>query len=526
MLAGSSAVHGAALAGAVLAIVAPPAGAAAVACSNTCAAFGNGICQDGGDSSEGAYCTYGTDCDDCGGRSLERPSPASATVLIVVIVVVLLVLLGVALVLGRDARLRKQAWLALRFSPFCELCIGEATDGPRPLDEEEEGAARGNASDELSTAPDPMASDGDGPATPQTNPKELRVEAERQRLRDRLATAGGDANTIREFVRLELEDRELEFETAGAAEAAVAAAGSPDAALLAAVNRGASAREVRALLQRGANADASFLDRGALAIAVRTSGPGAVVALLEAGATLEQKDAKGWTPLMHAIDAHVHDSGSAAQGAHGPRESVVLLLLDAGAAVDVWGDDLEGPLDIIRSLDKSQGGEAQPSAPGSAATAKSLDLPHLLREKSGAGSASRGCDPFHRDSFCGGDPPSLPPLALRAPSLDATLSEREKRSSFAESREAIRIESPAGLRRESSSGLLPLPSMQASMGGTPLNSPLNTPPMGGPNFGASLGGTASLPGVSVGDTGDGVDPEVSWAIGRANSTPGERSPQD
>jgi len=50
-----------------------------------------------------------------------------------------------------------------------------------------------------------------------------------------------------------------------------------------------------------------------------------VKVLIDAGATLDMKDGRGWTPLMHAIDAH---------NTHNSRESVLSLLLDAGAAVD------------------------------------------------------------------------------------------------------------------------------------------------------------------------------------------------
>ena len=41
---------------------------------------------------------------------------------------------------------------------------------------------------------------------------------------------------------------------------------------------------------------------------------------------------------MHAIDAHCPAFS---------REAVLLQLLDAGAAVDVWGHDLRGPLDLM-----------------------------------------------------------------------------------------------------------------------------------------------------------------------------------
>ena len=116
--------------------------------------------------------------------------------------------------------------------------------------------------------------------------------------------------------------------------------GSRLAALLAAITRGASAVEVRALLLRGANPNAAFLDRGALAMASRGCSPGVVRVLLDAGATLDMKDGRGWTPLMHAIDAHTPKFS---------REAVITLLLDKGAAVDTWGFDLQGPLDLLEA---------------------------------------------------------------------------------------------------------------------------------------------------------------------------------
>ena len=58
------------------------------------------------------------------------------------------------------------------------------------------------------------------------------------------------------------------------------------------------------MLRRGANPDAAFLDRGALAVAARQCALGVVKVLVDAGAMVDMKDARGWTPLMHAIDAH------------------------------------------------------------------------------------------------------------------------------------------------------------------------------------------------------------------------------
>ena len=43
----------------------PPPMPPPVLCSDTCAAFGNGECQDGGPSSISEFCALGTDCSDC-----------------------------------------------------------------------------------------------------------------------------------------------------------------------------------------------------------------------------------------------------------------------------------------------------------------------------------------------------------------------------------------------------------------------------------------------------------------------------
>jgi len=48
---------------------------------------------------------------------------------------------------------------------------------------------------------------------------------------------------------------------------------------------------------------------------------------------------------MHAIDAHCPAFS---------REAVLLQLLDAGAAVDVWGHDLRGPLDLMVAKQQQQ----------------------------------------------------------------------------------------------------------------------------------------------------------------------------
>lgn len=167
---------------------------------------------------------------------------------------------------------------------------------------------------------------------------------DRRRLRERIVGLTAEDRTL-QAQRAALEGGIESTEMAEAAEAAVSAAGSPEAALLAAVSRGASPVEVRALLRRGANPDAAFLDRGALAVAARSCTLGVVKVLVDAGATLDMKDGRGWTPLMHAIDAH--NTGHT-------REGVLTLLLDAGAAVDVWGNDLTRPLDLLERREHQQ----------------------------------------------------------------------------------------------------------------------------------------------------------------------------
>ncbi len=124
-------------------------------------------------------------------------------------------------------------------------------------------------------------------------------------------------------------------------DAATAAAGSLDAALLSAVSQGASSDEVAGLLARGASADAAMIGGGtALAIAARRCASSAVEALLMYGASVDLKDELGWTALMHAIDAHSPGFS---------REQVISHLLDSGAAVDVWGADLRGPFDLLET---------------------------------------------------------------------------------------------------------------------------------------------------------------------------------
>ena len=81
-----------------------------------------------------------------------------------------------------------------------------------------------------------------------------------------------------------------------------------------------------------------------------TANLGVVKVLVDAGATLDMKDGRGWTPLMHAIDAHSNSH---------TREAVLTLLLDAGAAVDVWGNDLTGPLDLLAAREAQQQAQLQ-----------------------------------------------------------------------------------------------------------------------------------------------------------------------
>ena len=48
----------------------PPPPARSVGCSNTCYAFGDGYCDDGGGGAEYSECAGGTDCTDCGPRDM------------------------------------------------------------------------------------------------------------------------------------------------------------------------------------------------------------------------------------------------------------------------------------------------------------------------------------------------------------------------------------------------------------------------------------------------------------------------
>lgn len=167
-------------------------------------------------------------------------------------------------------------------------------------------------------------------------------EAERRRLRERLADVGGFSRQ-RVFSEAAMSPKKEAIDI----EAAISAAGSADAALLAAVCRCASAVEVKELLQLGANPNASFLSQSALIIAARTCSSGTTKALLDANASIDMKDTQGWTALMHAIDTHSPSFS---------RESVLVMLLDAGAAVDVWGHDLRGPFELMEEKWDQPGG--------------------------------------------------------------------------------------------------------------------------------------------------------------------------
>ena len=171
-------------------------------------------------------------------------------------------------------------------------------------------------------------------------------------------------------------------------DASVAAVGSLDAALLAAVSTGASTWKVRALLARGASPNAAFIDNSALIHAVRSCEPGVTQALLDAGAELDKKDPRGWTALMHAIDAH-----SPAEDLS--REGVMLQLLDAGASVDVWGNDLRGPLDLMVAKQQQQA-TAMANRASHIAASKITMLMH--QKSSSSGSTHRMAEPFERRS--------------------------------------------------------------------------------------------------------------------------------
>ena len=268
------------------------------------------------------------------------PPPPEASSSLILIVVLAAVCGLLVITLGAVAAFVYRRQLPWGLAEFCETFSKSwgilQEEGGLPSAEEEEAGRR----QAETPAGAPAAADDDQQRRDQS-------EKNRELLRDRIKAA-----TTEE--RQKLARREAEaldnladsVEASEAAEAAVAAAGSPGAALLAAITRGASAVEVRALLLRGANPDAAFLDRGALAVAARTCEPGVIKVLLEAGATLDMKDGRGWTPLMHAIEAH---------NTHYSREAVLTLLLDAGAAVDVWGNDLKGPMDLLNAAKAKNG---------------------------------------------------------------------------------------------------------------------------------------------------------------------------
>ena len=167
-------------------------------------------------------------------------------------------------------------------------------------------------------------------------------EAERSRLRAKLADVGGFSRQ-RSISEAAMSPKNEAIDI----EAAITAAGSADAALLSAVCRTASTAEVRELLQLGANPNASFLSQSALIIAARTCSSGTTKALLDANASIDAKDTQGWTALMHAIDTHSPSFS---------RETVLVMLLDAGAAVDVWGHDLRGPFELMEEKWDQPGG--------------------------------------------------------------------------------------------------------------------------------------------------------------------------
>lgn len=168
-----------------------------------------------------------------------------------------------------------------------------------------------------------------------TDPVEVERDAGRQLLRDKIAESGGGGLGLAANGRMSpLPADEPHFDVVEA----ISEAGSADAALLAAVCRYASAAEVRELLEHGASPNTSFLHHSALALAVRCCSSQASKALLDARANVDSKDPQGWTALMHAIDAH---------SATFSRETILVQLLDAGAAVDVWGHDLRGPFELM-----------------------------------------------------------------------------------------------------------------------------------------------------------------------------------
>ena len=211
-----------------------------------------------------------------------------------------------------------RAWGACFRRALCFCCPGSRSPSDVELEESISGSKAGDAAG--------------------ARDSNLTRRHDRQRLIEQLGGGGVPSDSH------DPDSSDDDAETAHSADRwaadAVASAGSPDAALLSALSAGTSARRVRALLGRGARAEAAFLDTTALALAARTCAPGVARALLAAGAVLDKKDARGWTALMHAIEAH---------GPACPREAVLMALLDAGAAVEVWGDDLKGPFELIEA---------------------------------------------------------------------------------------------------------------------------------------------------------------------------------
>ena len=187
-------------------------------------------------------------------------------------------------------------------------------------------------------APGPLEVTGPVAATPLTDPVEVERDAGRQLLRDKIAeSGGGGGGSLGRASTGRMSPLPADTPHFDVLEA-ISEAGSADAALLAAVCRYASAAEVRELLEHGASPNTSFLHHSALALAVRGCSSQTSKALLDARANVDSKDPQGWTALMHAVDAH---------SATFSREAIVAQLLDAGAAVDVWGHDLRGPFELM-----------------------------------------------------------------------------------------------------------------------------------------------------------------------------------
>ena len=187
-------------------------------------------------------------------------------------------------------------------------------------------------------APRPSEVTGPVAATARTDPVEVERDAGRQLLRDKIAeSGGGGGGSLGRASTGRMSPLPADTPHFDVLEA-ISEAGSADAALLAAVCRYASAAEVRELLEHGASPNTSFLHHSALALAVRGCSSQTSKALLDARANVDSKDPQGWTALMHAVDAH---------SATFSREAIVAQLLDAGAAVDVWGHDLRGPFELM-----------------------------------------------------------------------------------------------------------------------------------------------------------------------------------